>query len=103
MHTYYIHTSSFTGTTEATLKVPFGFRPSAKSQLSKHTLDSLTTGQQRDMFHCFTQCLHNPCCQAVNITNCEQSTLRADEGMDFVKMVNIPIYFVAIAVAEYSS
>ena len=75
-----------TGAPGTPAPLPFGFRYSANSQLIKCFLDSLDVQLQRHMFHCFTQCLHNPCCQAVNITTCEQSYVKTEE-MDFVKMV----------------
>ena len=49
-------------------------------------MGSLTPQQQREMSSCFTQCLHNPCCQAVNITSCEWSGLKTEE-LDFVREV----------------
>ena len=68
-----------------TSKVPPIFRPSTNSQLSNCFIHSLTAQQQRDVTNCFTECWHNPCCQAVNLTSCEQSPVRTDENMDFVK------------------
>ena len=57
------------------------------TEFSRCFLDEVTPAQQRDMFQCFIQCLQNPCCRAVNITNCQQSYINA-EGMDFSKMVS---------------
>ena len=68
---------------------PSTMRPSMTSLLNKCFLETVTPQQQRDMFQCFTQCLYNLCCRAVNVKDeCEQSYVQTEE-MDFVKEVNL--------------
>ena len=58
------------------------------SDFSRCSLKSVTPQQQRDMFQCFTQCLHNPCCRVVTVKDgCEQSYVETEE-MDFTKRVS---------------
>ena len=64
----------------------FSLRPSGHTTLSKCSLQSLSGTQQSGVFSCFTKCLHNPCCQAVNISSCGQSYVKTEE-LDFVKEV----------------
>ena len=66
---------------------PVIMSPSLITEFSRCFLDEVTPDQQREMFQCFIQCLQNPCCRAVNITNCQQSYISA-QGMDFLKMVS---------------
>ena len=62
-------------------------RPSHGTNLSRFSLSSVSPVQQRQMFQCFTQCLQDPCCRAVNVhEKCEQSYIHT-EDMDFVKEV----------------
>ena len=77
-----------------------GFRPSQNTVLNSCFLKSLTPQQQREMSSCFTQCLQNPCCQAVNITNCEWSNVKTEES-DFVREVGEMPYDSISLTTEY--
>ena len=78
---------------EDTLSNSVSMRPSQNTDFNRCSLMSITPQHQRDMFQCFTQCLHNPCCRAVNVKDgCEQSYVETEE-MDFVKEVDL-MYFV---------
>ena len=64
-------------------------QPSLYSELSRCSLDDLTSQQQRDMFQCFIKCQQNPCCRTVNVTGTCQQFYTLSQNADFVKNVGI--------------
>ena len=64
-------------------------QPSLYTELSRCSLDDLTSQQQRDMFQCFIRCQQNPCCRTVNVTGSCQQLHTLSQNADFVKNVSM--------------
>ena len=66
----------------------FHVRPSATSTLSMAELRATNCHKHEQMYSCYTGCLQNPCCLAVELTDqCEMSFIPT-EAMDLVKEVS---------------
>ena len=63
-------------------------QPSLYTELSRCSLDDLTSQQQRDMSRCFSQCQQNSCCSAVNVTGTCQQFYTLPHVADYISDVS---------------